>query len=283
MPETERTAGPTQSERTCAYRIVRYTPNLVRDEWVNIGVLVFDPKSGERRLRLIDEQEEYTRVRRLHPQADEALLRGLREDLEDRFETARRSNGGGEGLQELLRKWDETLSNALQLAPQKGVVAGDLDAELERLYGDHVAVPRRGARVGAPGSRAQMRAYCSQVFRQARLWDRIEKAVRASQFTFPGDPMRIDYSYRRNGTRGFLHTLSVSRAPGDAKALAYTAEQIAAKAALKTEFAAITDIELTEQRERNRFVDRTLRDAGIEPVPLSHFSVWLGKLKPMIQ
>lgn len=283
MPETERTAEPTQSERTCAYRIVRYTPNLVRDEWVNIGVLVFDPKSGERRLRLIDEQEEYARVRRLHPQADEALLRGLREDLEDRFETARRSNGGGEGLQELLRQWDETLSNALQLAPQKGVVARDLDAELERLYGDHVAVPRRGARVGAPGSRAQMRAYCSQVFRQARLWDRIEKAVRASQFTFPGDPMRIDYSYRRNGTRGFLHTLSVSRAPGDAKALAHTAEQIAAKATLKTEFAAITDIELTEQRERNRFVDRTLRDAGIEPVPLSHFSVWLGKLKPMIQ
>lgn len=283
MPETERTAEPTQTERTCAYRIVRYTPDLVRDEWVNIGVLVFDPKSGERRLRLIDEQEEYARVRRLHPQADEALLRGLREDLEDRFETARRSNGRGEGLQELLSKWDETLSNALQFAPQKGVVARDLDAELERLYGDHVAVPRRSARVGAPGSRAQMRAYCSQVFRQARLWERIEKAVRASQFTFPGDPMRIDYSYRRNGTRGFLHTLSVSRAPGDAKALAYTAEQIAAKATLKTEFAAITDIELTEQRDRNRFVDRTLRDAGIEPVPLSHFSVWLGKLKPMIQ
>jgi len=27
-------------ERPFAYRIVRYTPNLVRDEWVNIGVLL---------------------------------------------------------------------------------------------------------------------------------------------------------------------------------------------------------------------------------------------------
>ena len=283
MPETERTEEFTRSGRTCAYRIVRYTPNLVRDEWVNIGVLVFDPKSGERRLRLIEEQDEYARVRRLHPQADEAVLRGLREDLEERFDAARKANGAGAGMEELLRKWDETLSNALQLAPQKGVVTGDLDAELERLYGDHVALPRRSARVGAPGSRAQMRAYCSQVFRQARLWERIEKSVRASQFTFPGDPMRIDYSYRRNGTRGFLHTLSVSRAPGDAKALAFTAEQIAAKAPLKTEFAAITDTDLTEQKDTNRFVDRTLRDAGIEPVPLSHFAVWVGKLKPMIQ
>jgi hypothetical protein len=146
-----------------------------------------------------------------------------------------------------------------------------------------VAVPRKSSRVGAPGSRAQMRSYCSQVFRHARVWDRIQKSVRASEFTFPGDPMRIDYSYRRNGTQGFLHTLSVSRAPGDAKGLAYTAERIAAKASLKTEFAAITDVALTNQNDRDRFVDRTLRDAGIEPVPLDHFAVWVAKLKPMMQ
>lgn len=283
MPETERPGKAKDKERTCAYRVVRYIPNLVRDEWVNIGVLLFDPLSGERRLRLIDEQEEYARVRRLHPQADEALLRGLRNDLEDRFEAASKVNGGGRGLQDLLRKWDDTLSNALQFAPQKGVVASGLDAELERLYEDHVAVPRGPARVGAPGSRAQMRAYCKQVLTQARLWDRFGHGVRASEFTFPGDPLRIDYSYRRNGTLGFAHTLPVSRAPGDAKALAYTAERIAARASLKTEFAAITDIELKEQNDRHGFVSRTLRDAGIEPVPLSHFAVWVGKLKPTIQ
>ena len=275
-----------QPEPTCAYRILRYTPNLVRDEWVNIGVLVYDPQSGERRLRLIEEQEEYARLRRLHPEADESHLRALRDNLEDRFDFFRSANGGGSNgsaLQELLRKWDDTLSNALQLAPQKGVVANDLDAELERLYGDHVALPHMPSRVGAPGGRAQMRSYCSQVFRQARIWDRIQKSVRASEFTFPGDPMRIDYSYRRNGTRGFIQTLSVSRAPGDAKGIAHTFEAITAKSTLKTEFAAITDIDLKENNDRNRFVDRTLRDAGIEPVPLDHFAVWVAKLKPMIQ
>jgi hypothetical protein len=280
-----------QPERTCAYRVFRYTPNLVRDEWVNIGVLVYDPRSGDRRLRLIEEQDEYARVRRLHPEADEALLRALRDNLEDRFDSARSSNGHGanggasrgQALEELLRKWDNTLSNALQLAPQKGVISSDLDAELERLYADHVAPPRATTRVGAPGGRAQMRSYCSQVFRQARLWDKIQKSVRAAEFTFPGDPMRIDYSYRRNGTRGFLQTLSVSRAPGDAKMLAYTTERIAAKAALKTEFAAITDVALNDQHDRDRFVDRTLREAGIEPVPLDHFAVWVAKLKPLMQ
>jgi len=272
------------AKRACAYRILRYTPNLVRDEWVNIGVLLFDPGTGERRLRMIEEQEEFHRVRRLHPQADEVLLRALRDDLEDRFQSA--ANGGkghGDNWQQLLAKWDDTLSNALQLAPQKGVFAADLDAELERLYADHVAPQRTAGRVGAPGSRATMRSYCSQVFRQARLWDRLQKSVRAEEFTFPGDPMRLDYSYRRNGTRGFVQTLSVTRAPADAKLLAYTAERVTAKASLKTEFAAVTDVPLDAGNDRHRFVRDTLREVGIEPVPLEGFAVWVGKLKPLLQ
>jgi hypothetical protein len=273
-------------ERTCAYRILRYTPNLVRDEWVNIGVLLFDPVSGQRRLRLIEEAEEYRRVRRLHPEADELLLRALRDDLEDRFQSASAlDNGGGSSSNwlQILAKWDETLSNALQLAPQKGVLAADLDAELERLYADHVAPQRAAGRVGAPGSRATMRSYCSQVFRQARLWDRLQKSVRAEEFTFPGDPMRLDYSYRRNGTRGFVQTLSVTRAPADAKLLAYTVERITSKASLKTEFAAVTDVALDAGNDRHRFVRDTLRDVGIEPVAMEGFAVWVGKLKPLLQ
>jgi Protein of unknown function (DUF3037) len=281
----EEKTWPESAERACAYRVLRYTPNLVRDEWVNIGVLLFDPQTGERRLRVIEEEEEYRRVRRLHPGADELVLRALRDDLEDRFQSAYAGGSAGNGgnWQQLLAKWDETLSNALQLAPQKGVFAADLDAELERLYADHVAPQRAPSRVGAPGSRASLRSYCSQVFRQARLWDRLQKSVRAEEFTFPGDPMRLDYSYRRNGTHGFVQTLSVTRAPADAKLLAYTVERISAKASLKTEFAAVTDVALETRNERHRFVRDTLRDVGIEPIPLEGFAVWVNKLKPLLQ
>jgi hypothetical protein len=44
--------------------------------------------TGERRLRLIEVEQEYRRVRRLHCQADENLLRALRDDLEDRLQSA---------------------------------------------------------------------------------------------------------------------------------------------------------------------------------------------------
>src|SRR5437879_4045306 len=112
-----RTAATTAGKRPCAYQILRYAPNLTRDEWVNIGVLLFDPGTGERRLRLMEAQDEFQRVRRLHPAADEELLRGLRDDLEDRFQGAAAGIGD---WQKLLAKWNDTLSNALQFAPQKG-------------------------------------------------------------------------------------------------------------------------------------------------------------------
>ncbi len=243
MVETTEAITPQPPGQALAYHILRYVPNLVRDEWVNIGVLVFNPETGERRLRLIEEQDEYNRVRRLHPWADEALLRALRDNLENRLDSGGRANGGNGSQipwQKVLSKWDETLSNALQIAPQKGVLADDLDAEAERLY------------------------------------------ARVAEFTFPGDPARLDYSYRRNGTRGFIHTLSVTRAPQDAKSLAYNAQHIAGKARYHTEFAAVTDVRLARENDRHRFVLDTLGEAGIEPVPSEGLAVWVAKLRPSL-
>src|SRR3984893_3649276 len=277
MAEIIEMVTPQPSERGLAYHLLRYVPNLVRDEWVNIGVLVFNPRTGERRLRLIEDQIEYTRVRRLHPSADEAMLRNLRDHLEDCLDTE-----AAIPLQKILKKCDETLSAAVQIAPQKGVLADDLDAELERLYTDHVAVQRPRSRVGQPGSRATIRAYCAQVFKQARIWDRLQKSVRVAEFTFPGDPSRLDFSYHRNGTRGFLQTLSVTRAPQEAKSLSYNVRHIAEKARYHTEFAAVTDVALSRDNDRHRFVLDTLREVGIEPVPMEGLAVWVAKLRPSL-
>src|SRR5258708_32794101 len=103
MPETTTVS----TERICVYVILRYTPNLVRDEWVNIGVLLFDPASGERRLRLIEALEEFARVRRRHPAADAGLLRGVRDHLQDRLPDARHVDEGGDSPKRLAKRDDQ--------------------------------------------------------------------------------------------------------------------------------------------------------------------------------
>lgn len=272
------------------YHILRYTSDLIRDEWVNIGVLLYDPLSGARRLRLVEEQGEYARIRKFHPAANEDTLRGFRDQLEDRFGThlqnTRQEVGSfvqpGKELQRLVEQWNSTLSNGIQLAPRRGVYADDLDIELERLYSEYVALPRKFSRIGSPGSRAFMRKHCNDVWKNGGMWDRLEKSIRVTEYTFPGDPMRLDYCYRKNGTRGFVQTLSVSRAPTDCKLYAYTASRISLRAPFASEFTAVTDIALSAENERHRFVRDTLRDAGVEPISLDHFAVWAYKLKPMI-
>src|SRR5579863_8439045 len=104
---------PDETLQPCAYHVVRYLPNLLRDEWVNIGVLLLDPSSGRVRQRWLEEPADLARLRRLHPAADEELLLRLPAEFDRQF-----AGAGSDGVA-LLEKFDQTLSSALQLSPRK--------------------------------------------------------------------------------------------------------------------------------------------------------------------
>jgi Protein of unknown function (DUF3037) len=270
----------TTNVRELQYRVIRYMPNLVRDEWVNIGVLLEEAggatelrEKTRREARWIDEPAEFARVRRLHPAADEALLRSLAADFDARLRA-----GGNGGPGEYLRRLDDSLSNAVQLAPQKAVLAEDFDAELERLYQAQVSPPR-GARGGLlENTRAWIRARLSDVFRRRGILKKMETSVRVEEFTQPGDPLRIDYSYRANGTRGFLHAVSLARDPAQAKVLAYTAGCIRARVP-KSEFTAVMEMEPARENPRHQFVARLFEEQKIHMVPLNRIERFAEDLR----
>src|SRR5260370_22952033 len=86
MADVIEMATPRPSERALAYHVLRYVPNLVRDEWVNIGVLVFNPRTGDLPLRLLEDQVEYNLVRTLNPSVDEAVLAAFPAGFEGRLD-----------------------------------------------------------------------------------------------------------------------------------------------------------------------------------------------------
>jgi len=272
MPEAQ--TGP--GLRPCAYHILRYTPNLVRDEWVNIGVLLFDPVSGRLLQRVLEEPSEFARVRRLQPTADEELLRRLSDDF------ASQSAAAGGNAQAYIARLEQTLSTTVQLSPRKGLLAEDLEAELDRLYRDHVDAPRPGRLAEDVTTRNGIRAQANQVFRGTGVWPRLERRLRVDEFTQPGDPLRLDYGYRRNGTRGFVQALSLSRDPGQAKVLAFTADAIRQKLA-HPEFVAITEAEPHPQENaRHRFILGLLEAREISVVPLGRLAEWSYRLRPSL-
>ena len=273
MPEDQNA----QALRPFAYHIVRYMPNLLRDEWVNVGILLFDPASGRLLQRLVEEEPEFTRVKRLHPNTDEELLRRLSYDFTSQ------STAAGANAQAYIARLQQTLSNTVQLSPQTGLLAEDLEAELDRLYRDHVEVPRQSRSVEDLGSRNGIRAEASKVFRGTGIWPRLERRLRVEEFTYPGDPLRLDYGYRRNGTRGFVQALSLSRDPGQAKVLAFTADAIRKKIE-HSEFVAVTEAEpRPEENPRHRFILGLLETRSIGVVPLGRLAEWSYRLRPTLR
>jgi hypothetical protein len=275
---------PEETRNTFRYRLLRYTPNLIRDEWVNIGVLLEEVNSREdhsapprRAMRLIEEPSELNRVRRLHPGADEDLLRALPAEFDARLRAS------SSDIDTYIEKLDQTLSTTLQFSSQKALLAEDFDAELERLFRDQVAAPAavRGGLI--ENTRAWIRSRLNDVFRRHHILGKLERSLRVEGFTQPGDPMRLDYGYRYNGTRGFIHSVALNRDhPSQAKVLAYTVDCIRKQAA-NSEFTAVTETAPLADNPRHQFIARLFREQRIEIVPVGQMERFADALRPRLQ
>jgi Protein of unknown function (DUF3037) len=264
-----------QRLNTFRYRVLRYTSNLVRDEWINVGVLLEETGGSRRAMRVIEESREIARVRRLHPDLDEDLLRSLPAEFEARLRASAPETAA------YIQKLEQNLSNVLQFSAQKALLGDNFDVELDRLYHDHVTPPSRRSGGIIESARDWMREKLNDVFRRHRILGKLEHRVRVEGFTQPGDPMRIDYGYQ-NGARGFIHAVSLRRDLPQAKALAYTAECIHARDA-SAEIAAITEASPDPEIPRQVFVEKLFAETRVRIVPMSQVEGFAEELRLRIQ
>lgn len=262
------------------YRVLRYTPDIERDEWVNIGVLLEEAANSEREgvfrraFRVVEEPSELARVKRLHPGADEGLLRALPTEFDARLRMAPQEAA------RYVEKLGDTLSNALQFSPQRALSADDFDLELDRLYRAHVAPPARQRAGIAESTRAWIKERINDVFRRRRV-PKLERNIPVEAFTEPGDPLKLDYGYQ-NGIRGYLHAVPLGRDPSQPKILAYTARRVRARVP-ETEFTAVCEAEPSQDNPRHRFIAQMFADENIAIVSLPHIDKFAEELRLRLQ
>jgi hypothetical protein len=231
--------------RECEFQLLRYVPDAVRNEYVHIGVILREQGNAAAEVRFT---RDWRRVRCLDPDADTALLEGMESELRKRLE----HEPGGM----LMRILEESLSLNVQMSEPKAYLAESMPAGMEELMRLYVEPPPR-ERATKLGGRAAIHARMRSEFERAGVWELMRKRIAASEYTRPGDPLRIDAGYRPNGTIRMFHAVSFEPGLETAKVLAFSA------AALKRGVERVEKAEL----ELTAVIEPVARDGAREEEP----------------
>jgi hypothetical protein len=205
-----------QALRECEFFLVRYVPDPVKTEFVNIGVLLraTGQGGGETLLRFT---RSWSRVRCMDPDADIAALEALeveiRQKLRETFD-----------LKPILVSLEDTLSNNVQITPSQGCLAENLPAKMDQLM-QMLVEARKRETVARKSARQAIYGTMRTEFERVGIWDLMRKRIEVASYTARADNLRIDCGYR-NGSVRMFHAVALDELDA-AKVLAFTLSKLA--------------------------------------------------------
>lgn len=203
----------------CEFFLVRYVPDTVKNEFVNIGVVLRE--AGRPETARVQFTRDWSRVRCVDPEADTGMLEALETEVRDRLAT------GSAETASMMKTLDESFSNMLQITEPKACLAESMPAEMEQLSRMYVET-RKLREARRQSGRAAIATRMRKQFEAAGVWNVMRKRIAAAMYTQPGDPLRIDCGYRPNGVIRMFHAVSLEGDLEAAKVLAFSAPQIIA-------------------------------------------------------
>src|ERR1700722_4509986 len=201
-------------QKRCEFQLIRYVPDPVRNEFVNIGVLLRAAEGGQSLLRFT---RDWGRVRCLDPDADTQMLEAPEIEVGQRLESQPANHPWP-----ITAVLEESLSNGVQITESKAYLAETFLTGLEDLMGRYVDTPRR-ERSQRRGGRAALHAAMRTRFEEAGVWNLMRKQIAAATYTKLGDPLRIDCGYRPHGLLRMFQAVSLETDADDDKLLAFSA------------------------------------------------------------
>jgi hypothetical protein len=206
----------------CEFSLIRYVPDVVKGEFVNIGVVLRE--TGREETAAVRFTRDWGRVRCVDPEADVELLESLEAEIAERLLTGVEVRVNAKPMLETL---EDSLSNSVQLTEMRGTLAENLAAEMELLLRMYVEPLKAAATRRKASGRAAIAGAMRTEFERAGVWRLMRKRIAAAQYTQAGDPLKIDCGYR-NGRVRMFHAVSLENDVEGAKGIAYSAEALRA-------------------------------------------------------
>jgi hypothetical protein len=200
--------------KQCDFFVLRYAPSAVSEEFVNVGVVLRERASGDAKIRLTTD---LSRVRCIDPAADLEMLEQVLRSVEAEFANDREF---------ILKKIYDSFSNVLQISSSKACLAEEPARELETLGHIYLEPPKQQRHLRESSARAKIVGRMRDEFTRAGVWELMWKRVPASEYTRPGDPLKIDCGYKPNGVVRLFHGVSLASDSDVAKVLAFSYPQL---------------------------------------------------------
>jgi hypothetical protein len=244
--------------RQLDFFVVRYVPDAVKDEFVNIGLVMVEAGASENKFAEVRFTRDWRRVRCLDPQADVEMLAALEREI--RGQLANQHDRAA-----LLRRLEDSFSNALQISPVKACVAEDPVREIEAMasiYLESAKIP--GARIVS--GRQRILQAMREAFEQAGV-AKFMVPVSVAQYTKPGDPFQFDFGYRTGTELKLFQAVSLKASVDGAILLAARYPRIAPVMSKMTEaslaLTAVIDDDLDRGQESVQFALSAMEDEKI--------------------
>lgn len=222
----------------CEFFLIRYTPDAVKGEFINIGVILREVATPQQRRGAATQvrfTRDWRRVRCIDPGADIPLLESLEAEIAGLLLSE--ATGPAPPLP-LLDVLSDTLSNAIQITEPRGTLAESFSLELEQLMGLYIE-PIRTKVTREPTGRAAISTAMRRQFERTGVWPLMRKRIAVAPYTRKGDPMKLDCGYRPDsrsestteprlggGSIRIFHAVSLEDNVESAKSLAYSAPQL---------------------------------------------------------
>ncbi|MEO6964589.1 MAG: DUF3037 domain-containing protein [Acidobacteriaceae bacterium] len=201
----------------CEFFLVRYVPDPIKNEFVNIGVVLRE--AGQPETARVRFTRDWSRVRCVDPEADTGMLEALENEVRERL-----SSGAAETAL-MMKSLEDSFSNMLQITEPKACLADSIPAEIEQLSRMYIE-SRKQRGVRRASGRQALATSIRRQFEAAGVWSVMRKRIQAAMYTRPGDPLRIDCGYRPNGIIRMFHAVSLEGDLEAAKVLSFSAPQM---------------------------------------------------------
>lgn len=251
-----------EKKQNCKFFLLRYVPDAVKDEFINIG-LVFQPPGAPPELRFT---RDWSRVECLNPDADLELLKAFCDEMtRDSKEKSREL---------LLKRIEESFSNSLQASEYKACVTTAPAQEADHLARIYLETAQRRP-VSEKRAGQTILQKMRSAFEEAGAWRLMRKDIAVSDYGVAGDPLEIDCGYAVNSTIKMFHSTPLRSSVNAAKVIAFSYPALAAgireKERANALLTAIVEDSLDEN-EQIRFALHTLERHGIQVATVSNLS-----------